>query len=381
MARSQYEQSRIAVAAYNDRVRAANKVISHKKEATRTVDIKAAEMAFIRLKATKARHELEPGQACAAYETGKIAKVDQEKERVREKLETYTTKVIRPYEQRINELLDDFNAGFRIAEMAHTNPGGIATSSYRLVINNMHVDLGDGKTPLNRPSFKNTLSSGDRSTLALAFFLAALERDPNRQSRIVVFDDPMNSQDAFRRRQTIHEINKTARHCAQVIVLSHDPRFLRQIWEKSPPEERVAVQLADHRALGTKITSCDLDEVCKGRAASEIDDLQAYLSTNAGFPRDLIKKMRIVLETHCRSTYSGYFEPTDRLGGMVEKIKKMGDQHPAWSIHEQLELVNEYSRDHHHGEDPTDSTLDQIDPIELTGFVRRTLRLANNLQG
>jgi wobble nucleotide-excising tRNase len=165
----------------------------------------------------------------------------------------------------MNEHLDNFNAGFRIAETTHTYPGGVATSSYQLVINKTRVDIGDGRTPLDRPSFKNTLSGGDRSTLALAFFLADLERDPDRQSRIVVFDDPMSSQDAFRRRQTIHEIRRTGRECAQVIVLSHDAAFLRQVWEKCPSDQRAAVQLADHLAQGSKITPCDLEEACKGR--------------------------------------------------------------------------------------------------------------------
>lgn len=47
---------------------------------------------------------------------------------------------------------------------------------------------------------------------------------------------------------------------------------------------------------------------------------------------------------------------------------------------EELEQVNEYSRDHHHGEDPVDGTSDLIDSQELTGYVKRTLRVANNLQ-
>jgi hypothetical protein len=111
-----------------------------------------------------------------------------------------------------------------------------------------------------------------------------------------------------------------------------------------------------------------------------MDDLQAFVTTGAGKDRDIIRKMRVVLETHCRSTYPGSFEPGDLLGGMVEKIKKAGDQHPAWALVEELELINEYSRDHHHGEDPQDGSTDLIDAQELTGFVKRTLRLVNNLQ-
>jgi hypothetical protein len=108
--------------------------------------------------------------------------------------------------------------------------------------------------------------------------------------------------------------------------------------------------------------------------------LQAYVTTGAGKDRDIVRKVRIVLETYCRSTFSGSFQADDRLGGMVEKIKKAGHQHPAWALVDELELINEYSRDHHHGEDPKDGTSDMIDAQELSGFVKRTLRLVNNLQ-
>jgi hypothetical protein len=140
------------------------------------------------------------------------------------------------------------------------------------------------------------------------------------------------------------------------------------------------LQLADHRSLGIKIMSCDLDEACRGRAASDMDDLQAYIATGAGKDRDIVRKMRIVLETHCRSTYSGSFAPDDLLGEMIEKIRNTGDEHPAWALMNEIEQINEYSRDHHHGEDPENGSADLIDAIELAGFVKRTLRLVNNLQ-
>jgi AAA domain len=244
--------------------------------------------------------------------------------------------------------LDNFNAGFRIAQTKPAYPGGVASSTYQIVINNTGIDLGDGRTPADRPSFKNTLSGGDRSTLALALFIAHLERDPDRPNRTVVFDDPFTSQDSFRRRQTIHEIKKIGASCQQLIVFSHDAAFLRNIREKCKPAECVVLQLGDHRSLGIKIMSCDLDEACRGRAASDMDDLQAYIATGAGKDRDIVRKMR-VLETHCRSTYSGSFAPDDLLGEMIEKIRNTGDQHPAWALMDEVEQINEYSRDHHHG--------------------------------
>ena len=81
--------------------------------------------------------------------------------------------------------------------------------------------------PLDATSFRNTLSSGDRSTLALAFFLAQLDLDPGLPNKIVVFDDPFTSQDRSRRSCTQQFIRRKSAAAAQVIVLSHDPEFLK----------------------------------------------------------------------------------------------------------------------------------------------------------
>lgn len=97
--------------------------------------------------------------------------VDKRKDAILAKLDKHTTDVVKPYERRINEHLAAFNAGFTITETKHSYPGGIATSSYQLVINNIAVDVGDGKTPTDTPSFKNTLSGGDRTTSPWLFSL------------------------------------------------------------------------------------------------------------------------------------------------------------------------------------------------------------------
>src|SRR5262245_9602312 len=82
---------------------------------------------------------------------------------VRVRLDEYTSAVVRPYERSINAYLEAFNAGFAITETSHSYPGGVATSSYQLVINNTAIDVGDSRTPASQPSFKNTLSAGDRT--------------------------------------------------------------------------------------------------------------------------------------------------------------------------------------------------------------------------
>lgn len=380
--RKTYSEARKAVAAVNIAIRAVNTLIAAKKSIAGKADLKTAQTELDRLKAVRKRHVDAIDQVCADHArlTGEKIDVEKKKEAIRTKLEAHTKTVVKPYEKRINKYLDSFNAGFQIDETKHTYPGGIATSSYRLVINNTAVDLGDAKTPPDRASFKNTLSAGDRTTLALAVFLAHLDRDPAKAQKIVVFDDPFTSQDAFRRRQTVHEIKKVGGECAQVIVLSHDVTFLKQVWEKAPASERTALQINDARSLGSKILLMDIDRACQGRVASEIDDLMTYEMTGAGKPLDLIKKMRVVLETHCRSTYPAYFEVTDWLGDIVRKIRESDDEHPVKALYDELDQINDYTSTYHHGEDVADVTPEDIDPDELTGFVRRTLKIVNALQ-
>lgn len=374
---------RDAVDQYNVVIAAANREIEARKTMAASGDLKHEQATLTRLNAQKRRYDEKVAPLCDELTrlTAKKEKLDQEKAGVRAKLEEHTKKVIKPYEGRINKLLENFNAGFRLDQTKSAYPGGVASSTYQIVINNTGVDLGDSKTPNNRPSFKNTLSAGDRSTLALAVFIAHLERDTSLANKIVVFDDPFTSQDSFRRRQTVHEIKKLGDACKQLIVFSHDAIFLRQLRDKLTAAHCTVLQLNDHRHLGMKIIPCDLDGATKSRAATDLDDLQAYATTGAGEAQDIIRKMRVVLETYCRSTFSGSFAPDDRLGTIVEKIKKGGDQHPAAALVDELEPINEYTRVHHHGENPRDQAADMIDEAELTGFVRRTLRIVNNFQG
>lgn len=381
-ARQAYENSTTAFRSANTAVRAANEIIADKKTVTSAGDLKGAEVELVRLKAIQIRHRTDVAELCGSHARllGEKGEIDSRKETIRAQLDAHTKTVAKPYERRLNSYLTAFNAGFSITETKHAYPGGVATSSYQLVINDTSVEVGDGQTAADHPSFKNTLSSGDRTTLAFAFFLAHLERDPAIARKLVVFDDPFSSQDAFRRRQTVHEIVRVAGMCTQIIVLSHDATFLKLIWDKSPVAERIALQIADHRAQGSKIMPVDIEQACRGRTATDVDDLQAYLTTGAGGMLDIIRKMRVVLETHCQGTYSGCFLVGDWLGDMVRKIREGGDAHPAQALYDELDQINSYTSQYHHGEDVADSTPDQIDPTELTGFTRRTLRIVNAIQ-
>jgi len=325
----------------------------------------------------KKRYEPDTRTRCEAYDTDRAEKkgLEEKKEAAKKKLDEYTEQMIEQYEQTINRFLDDFNAGFRITRTRQGYPGGVASASYQILINEAAVDLGDERTPLDRPSFRNTLSSGDKSTLALAFFLAQLEHDADKAAKIVVFDDPFNSQDNFRKDCTVQKIKKCGDSCHQVIVLSHDQNFLKRIWDRLVPQagDRKCLQLSRVGVRDTRISPWDIEEATQARFFTDRKALVDYHNMGQGNPRDIVNKIRPVLETYCRNLYPGDFV-VDTLGTIVGKVRTAGAAHQMFPLLDDLDALNEYTRRYHHGENPN-AAIEPINDAELQGFVKKMLEI------
>ena len=376
-ARPAVDRAAETIAAYNAAVTAANAVIAARKQQAGAAVLATLESELARLKATKTRHTEEVWQACSAYRNRVAEKgaLENDKTQTRERLDAHTDQVIERYGQGINRYLDRFNAGFRITTPTHTYRGGPPSSSYQILINNTPVDLGDATTPIDRPSFRNTLSAGDRTTLALALFLAQLDQHSNRTDMTVVFDDPFTSQDNFRRSHTAFQIKRCGEICGQVTVLSHDPMFLKLVWDKLQPANRKTLQLARVNEENTTIVEWDIEKAVQARYRADTETLMKYHSLNEGDARDVIQKIRPVLEGYSRNLYPAQFADQDMLGAIVGKIRGVGTAHPLHPIADDLDEINQYCRRYHHADNPNAAT-EAIDDNELKGYVKRTLTLA-----
>ena len=377
---SAFEALRTSLGTYNASVAAANAVIAARKQQAQASNVRDVENSLARLKAQKARHTDNVRAFCGSDTRfqGEKNALEEEKGRVREQLDAHTQQVITRYGQSINRYLERINAGFRITTPTHTYRGGPPSSSYQILINQNAVDLGDPTTPTDRPSFGNTLSAGDRSTLALAFFFAQLEQDANRAAKIIVFDDPFTSMDSFRRNHTVHQIHRLGENCAQVVLLSHDAGFLKLLWDRVPSGDRKTLQLARVGEENTAIAEWDIEKAAKARYRADLDTLQRFLSLGEGEPRDVIQKLRPVLEGYCRNLYPAQFAEQEMMGSIVGKIRDAGATHPLYPIVEDLDELNMYCRRYHHGENANAAT-EPVDDTELQGYVRRTLRLVGCL--
>ena len=127
--------------------------------------------------------------------------------------------------------------------------------------------------------------------------------------------------------------------------------------------------------MTSEIVRFDLNDPRNRRVASEIVDLLLFYKTGVGRPRDIVTKMRFVLETYCTFTYPSFFGSDDTLSSIVEKIRNAGKQHPACALLDELDDIHNYSWDHCGDDAPNRDLAEPLDVKELTGYVRRTLKI------
>ena len=364
---------------YNSAVDACNARISELKASVQDGgSINTLKTELAELEAKKKRFDQDVLQSCKAYQDSLAVKIvlEQQKEAVKEQLDRYCESILQTYEQAINTYLDQFNAGFRITNSRHLYTGGTPSSHYQIEINNTAIDLGDSRTHSGTPCFKTALSSGDRSALALAFFLAALMQDPQVANKIVVLDDPFTSLDRFRRTCTQQLIRKVASIARQVVVLSHDPNFLKLIWDGYPPADVKVLQLY-RNGDNTMIGECDIEAETQSTYIKNYSTLLNFYRDRAGTPMDVARSIRPFLEGMLRAHFPGHFQPNEWLGAFIDKIKSAGNtdglQHAQADISE-IEAINDYAKKYHHDQNPN-ADSEPLSPDELHGFVKRTLRL------
>lgn len=372
-----------AAAKYEEAIRNANTLVTEAKAEAGNSDVLTTAQKLNLLLAQKLRFEAAMVADCAERDrlTTELATQTVNKQVKRQELDEYTAEVMPGFENRINQLLRDFNATFRLVQTTHSFAGGQVSTTYRIQINGEAIALGDATSPNHKPSFKNTLSAGDKSTLALAFFLTAQDHDPDKSETVVVFDDPFTSQDRFRKSNTIFEIRRVGREAAQVIVLSHDEGFLKDFWEKSDPGTCKSLKLhSQGQGAGSILMECDIKELCQARMETERQHLLAFLREAVGNPHDIIKKMRVVLENHLGATFPATFENAQWLGDMCRAMRDQGQTGLAWHHYDHISRINDYTSGFHHGDDPTQiDTSKPIDNTELRGFVEWTLTILNAL--
>jgi wobble nucleotide-excising tRNase len=280
------------------------------------------------------------------------------------------------YHQRVNHYLGRFAASFTISKITNSMQGNAGQTDYGLLIKGETIARGRGRQAEAIPSFRNTLSAGDKITLAFAFFLAKLDQDKELCGKTLVIDDPLSSHDSHRRRETVAAIKELCGRCRQVIVLSHDEFLLREIQRRCSAVTSAAFQIDyDDGDEWSVASAVDLDRLCRASHAKMVGEIEAYVDKREGAPDDVVLKIRQVLETHYRRSYSGWFDHDQNLGSIVRAISDTGPTHPCYRDLAKLDNCNYATCDKHHGDDALVIAKRGVDPDELKVIAADALEL------
>ena len=159
--------------------------------------------------------------------TTEILNTENEMEKIRRKIIAIKQRELPKYYKRINEILEEISADFKIVAVKNKESVVANHIDYYLQINKQNIPI-DAK--IGNHQFENTLSAGDRNTLAMTFFLAKLEVDGNLKNKIIVFDDPIASLDTNRVHFLQNAIARLAPKVKAIIIFSHSKPYLRGIY-------------------------------------------------------------------------------------------------------------------------------------------------------
>ena len=366
-----------AIAGVSAMLTACNGQIVVVKEQAAGANVAALTNDLARVKAVKARHSAPLDAACDAYITEKEAKAESERlrEEARAALDQYRTAIFPAYEQSINDYLGRFNAGFRLGAVGSVNTRAGSSANYNVVINNVAVGL----TANGGPSFRTTLSAGDRNTLALAFFFASLGQGPNLADKIVVIDDPMTSLDEHRSLATILELRALSDRVRQVIILSHSKPFLCQMWEGADTQARSALRIS-RDGVGSTLAVWDVHQDCITEHDKRHTLVNDYIqAANAANERPVAEALRPILEAYMRVAYPILFPPGSLLGPFINVCRqRLGQAFEILNANDvaELERLLCYANRFHHDSNPAWQTV-AINDQELLDFAQRSLRFTS----
>ena len=363
---------------YNKQIAAYQKLVDGKKQEATQADLQPAKAALLRLQGRKSRHEAKAEKAIQelkGLEDEKKA-LETKKKNAMDAIDKKSNEVIGKYQTLINEILERCGAEFSIDKLAKDYKGGKKPNArYALKVDDEEVSV-ENQLP-GAPCFRNTLSSGDKTTLAFAFFAAMLKK-MELKDIVVVIDDPISSMDYFREAHTCEIINDFAESAKQIIVMSHHAEFLCKLWKSHRGNNTKALEVY-RTEDGSGIREWSIEEASRTEYEQNSWVVREFMAKGAtGSLEDIARRLRPLLEDYLRFKYSGEFNEDDWLGVQIEKIRNavagsvLANAKP---LIDELTAINEFSKEFHHGRASRQGSKAKLQETTLRTYAKRALDL------
>ena len=359
-----------ALTAYNTAIAQVIAQIGVFKSNLATENVAALNARLRDLEQMLVRQRADAVAAIADYQAADVERntLEQQKIAARQTLDAQMDATLVQYQDRINALLRKFGAGFSVEKMEPNYQGtGEPRAEYGLRLRQKSLRLGS-RTDTG-PHFGSTLSEGDKRTLAFAFFVAKVEGDAGAlKDKVLVLDDPVCSLDRNRRAQTIEVISRLAASSSQLLTLSHDAYFIRDMRDKlsklkPAPIPVNVLQIGRVQQDYSELSPCDIDGLCESDYYKHFRVVIEFVDGSfAGEILEAAKAIRPLIEGYYLRRFPMALPRDALLGTIIDEIRKALPGSPlsnAQSTLNDLSEINEFTRDFHHAgaQAPTDAEL------------------------
>ena len=375
----------LRVSEYNRHHEENNVAIRKHKEGLAAGNLDEVERKLLKLENTRIRYSGEVASFCYKY-SNQYDEQSKEKRRlkaVQAKIRQQVKQTFADYGDRVNWFLRRLNADFTLVDLKQRADSTRRQAEYHIGLLSEKIPVGGDKTADGGQSYKNTLSEGDRRTLALSLFLARLKSTDRVDRKILVFDDPVTSMDDNRSSGTADLILATCERVSQVIVLSHRKRFLRNFWIKynRRPSSYGELRLFEVCPQESNVDFSDILPEWDIMRATETDFeehvryiVEYIRNSRQTNMRNAAPKLRLVLETHYQSLYQDEFaDGSKQFGEFVGDVLGSAETSRLNPLMKQdgpeLLRLNEATSTFHHP-----ASLD-LEETELRQLCKDTLNL------
>ena len=366
---------------FNSHITAYNSRITVLKAST-SPNIVQLESDLKKLTAIKKRNDSAIVALCTAHtaQSTAIGTLNTRKTAKQTQLDTYSTTVFANYATTINRYLQIFAPYLEIRDFAS---GYVGNSREPMVKYALHIDGNEIKhedSP-TLPSFRYSLSEGDKNALALSFFLTKLESDGNIQDKIIVFDDPVSSFDLNRKSATINKLVEFGQQAKQLFVFSHNLIFASEFW-KSANQVSCTAQCSSIAFIGNSscIVEYDIDTESLSSILKDSLRIKDYISNGCITDQDrrsIARCLRPALESYFHLKFFDLVTSTDWLGNFIDKVRNAGTTDPFFRLQghvSNLTDINNYSKKYHHRFNSNNES-EPVSDAELRNYCQRTLNL------
>ncbi|HKJ81870.1 MAG TPA: AAA family ATPase, partial [Ignavibacteriaceae bacterium] len=335
-----------------------------------------------RLKAIKKRDDATITTLCTNLSTytAAVDTLNTQKETKQEQLDTYSSTVFTNYATKINHYLKIFAPYLEIRDFSSRYVGSSKEPmvKYALHINGNEIKQEDSQI---HPSFKYSLSEGDKSALAISFFMTKLELDSAIQNKIIVFDDPVSSFDLNRKSATINKLVEFGQQANQLFVFTHNLIFASEFW-KNANQVACTTQCSSIAYIGN--TSCiveyDIDTESLSSILKDSLRIKKYLDNGCITDQDrrsIARCLRPALESYFHLKFFDLISQNDWLGNFIDMVRNANTTDPYHRLKANLSDLtdmNDYSKKYHHRFNANNET-EPVNDAELRNYCQRTLSL------